>query len=236
MLRGLAGAATLTVLGVAASAAPVLGHDDADSLHREPALPAMQPGATPHATLPTMDRALSATTSTGNKNLDLLLELQGHPDAATRQAAPVRSAAAASAAAAELAALRAKAARRPTSWQDTPPRPETAERQQDQGPPVERPKPGLQLFEGTGTALGDLRAAPAVPRREWVGQPSGSAGHFDTGRDAGAPRSGYDADNPVAQLLRDTVQFLRENRLWLLGTAGALAVLGAALKAYSRRV
>lgn len=236
MLRGLAGAAALTVAGGAALAAPVLGQDDADGTQRESARSTVQSAVTPNATARTMDRALSATTSTGNKNLDLLLELQGRPGEDNRQAAPVRSAAAASAAAAELAALRAKAAQRPTSWQDEPSRREPAERRPDERPPAERPQLGIQLFDGAGTLQGDARAAPPVQRREWVGQPGGSAGYGAAGREAGSSRSGYDADNPMAQMLRDLVQFLRDNRLWLLGTVGALAVLGAALKAYSRRV
>lgn len=223
-------------MGVAAWAAPVLGHDDADGTQREPATATVQSGVTPNAAPRTMDRALSAATSTGNQNLDLLLELQGKPGEDNRQAVPVRSAAAASVAAAELAALRAKAAQRQMSWQDEPSRREPAERRQDERPPVERPNLGIQLFEGAGTLQGDARAAPPVQRREWVGQPGGSAGYGEAGREAGASRSGYDADSPAAQLLRDLVQFLRDNRLWLLGTVGALAVLGAALKAYSRRI
>jgi hypothetical protein len=170
-------------------------------------------------------------TSTGNKNLDLLLELQGRPGEALRQAAP-RSAAAASAAAAALADLRAKAAERPAT----------------EGPKADQTavRPVVPSFEGMGTLDVDGRAAPQpTERREWTGQRGGAAAGSTYSPDDGtrsgdrgydAFRGGYSDDNLLRRLPREVLTFLRENRYWLLGTLGGVALLVAMIKSYSRRI
>lgn len=207
-----------------ASAAPVLGSGEADDAPQGTLQPPGRGGATTTPTVRAMDRALTPETSTGNKNLDLLLELQGRPGEEPRR--PAARSAEASAAAAELAALRAKAAQRQSASQDDPARREQAERQQ-----ADRPTPPMQPLEGLGVPTIDARAA-AVQRRDWSNQPGGDDG---AGRAAGSSGA-YDDDNPLRRLPREVIEFLRENRLWLLGAVGAIAVLGAALKAYSRRI
>jgi hypothetical protein len=72
-----------------------------------------------------------------------------------------------------------------------------------------------------------------VQRREWVGQFGGGA-YGESGRNGSSSRADGD-DNVVRQWIRETVEFLRENRVWLLGAAGVVALLSAVLKAYSRR-
>lgn len=217
----------LALAAVAASSAPVLGSEESTSLAtpREHVPPSAHLGTAPASALRTLDRSLTPETSTGNKNLDLLLDLKVRPGEAARPAAPRLSAAAASAAAAELAVLRAKAAQKPATTQD----------EQAAGEVTTRQGLSLQPFEGLGTLHGDVRAGPSDPvqRRGWSGQFGGGA---EGAADGGPGRaSNADDDNPARRFLRDMRQFLREHGLSLLGAVGGLALLGAALKAYSRR-
>ena len=103
-------------------AAPLTTTDGADSLGtaRDPLLTSGRPSTAPITAARGFDKSLGQETSTGNKNLDLLLELQGKPGDEPRQAPPRSAAAAssgstaaASAAATAVALLRAKAAERP---------------------------------------------------------------------------------------------------------------------------
>lgn len=174
--------------------------------------------------LGSIDRSLHPETSTGNKNLDLLLELQGRAGEERRQEAPR------SAAAAALADLRAKAAERPA-----PERP--AEHQA-------APRPVVLPFEAIGTPGGQGRLAPTpTERREWTNQLGDGAGGTDSRRDpyrtgdreSDAIRGGY-SESLLRRLPQEAMAFLRENRYWLLGALGVAAVLGAALKSYSRRI
>lgn len=172
------------------------------------------------------DRALQPETSTGNKNLDLLLELQDQPGEAARPAAP-RSAAAASAAAAALADLRARAAERPAA-----------------DPPAARPV--MQPLEGIGMQERDGPFAPQrAERREWTGGPAGGGADSAYGkgdayraddRESDILRRGYSDDNVFRRLPKELIGFLRDNRYWLLGGLGVVALLGAAIKSYSRRI
>ena len=176
------------------------------------------------------DRSLYPETSTGNKNLDLLLELQGRPGEEPRQVAP-RPSAPRSTAAAALADLRAKAAEQPA--QERPAADRAAAR------PVVLP------FEAMGTPDGQGRlAAPLTERWEWTTQPGGGAGSSGSRRDAyrtgdresDAIRGAYSDDNLLRRLPQEVIAFARQNRYWLLGALGVAAVLGVAIKSYSRRI
>jgi len=213
-------------------AAPVLSADEGSDNARA-AADAMTP--TQQSPLPsrTLTRSTGTITvpeaSTGNKNLDLLLDLQGRSgEELQRQASPA-SAAAASAAAAALADLRHRAAQRPA-------------------PDAGMSKPVLQPFEDPGPLEGNARSAQPQERREWTGLPAGAgggsgfggsvgAGNGDGGRESGASSHGsYDDDNLLRRLPREVLLFLRDNRYWLLGGLVVIGVIGAALKAYSRRI
>ena len=198
-------------------AAPTTDADDAATSSARPSTPAAT-GLRP------LDRAVAPEASTGNKNLDLLLEMQGKPGDEARRATP-RSDAAASAAAAALGSLRAKAADGHSA------------------------KPAVQPFEGMMPLAGNGRAAAQPPeRREWIGQPAGGAGG-SAGAGGGGGGGGHDGrrepesagaqlgnDNLIRALPRDVIVFLRDHRYWLLGGLGLLAVLGAAIKSFSRRI
>ena len=186
---------------------------------------ATRPRAPTAAGLRSTDRPLHPETSTGNKNLDLLLELQGRPGDEPSQLTPR------SAAAAALADWRAKAAERPA--------PERPAGDQAAARPVGLP------FESIGTP--DSHGRPAPPpteRREWTHQLSGGAGSTDSRRDpyrsgdreSDASRRGYSDDNLLRRLPQEVIAFLRDNRYWLLGALAVAVVLGAAIKSFSRRI
>ena len=164
--------------------------------------------------------------STGNKNLDLLLEFQGKVGeggglaargaAATALPTPA-SAAAAAAAAQALAALRAKAAQPPPA-EDT------------------QPMPALPLVSGLGRLDEDAKRAQPAERREWSGQAGSGGGGGGGYRDGRHESSAGHDDHPLLKLPMEVMAYLRENRFWVLGSIGFLVLLGAALKAYSRRI
>ena len=222
-------AALLAAALSGAGAAPTTSLDDSEIAGASRSAEVGATGATrPRALtapgLGSIDRSLHPETSTGNKNLDLLLELQGRAGEERRQEAPR------SAAAAALADLRAKAAERPA-----PERPA-----EDQA----APRPVVLPFEAIGTPGGQGRLAPPpTERREWTNQLGDGAGGtvsrrdpYRTGdRESDAIRGGY-SDSLLRRLPQDVMGFLRENRYWLLGALGVAAVLGAALKSYSRRI
>ena len=234
-------AALLAAAVSGAGAAPTTNMDDSDvaapsrsaeigATGATGAAGATRPRALTAPGLRSTDRSLHPETSTGNKNLDLLLELQGRPGDEPRQLTP-RSAAAASAAAAALADWRAKAAERPA--------PERPVGDQAAARPVVLP------FEAIGTP--DSHGRPAPPpteRREWTHQLGGGAGSTDSRRDpygsgdreSDASQRGYSDDHPLRRLPQEVIAFLRDNRYWLLGALAAAAVLGAAIKSYSRRI
>jgi hypothetical protein len=197
-------------------ALPVLGTDEQgrpvdSAVVPARALPSIGTGGLPRLTAPEV--------STGNKNLDLLLELQGKAGEdgvmTAKGAAAAASPTAASAAAAKaLAALRDKAA---------------------QSPPVEdtRLKPALPPAGGLNLLDEDAKRAQPADRREWSGQIGGSGGHRDGPRESGGPGQ---VDHPLLKLPMEVMTYLRENRFWVLGSIGLLVLLAAALKAYSRRI
>ena len=214
LVLALAGAATPLL------AAPVRSADDQGSavgpvVAPTQARPLMGAGGLPQST--------AHEVSTGNKNLDLLLELQGKvgegdgiaaKGAAAAAAATPASAAAAAAGAKALAALRAKAAQ-PQPAEDL------------------RPKPALAL--GGGLVLPDEEAKRAQlgERRDWSGQMGSGSGHRDRPHESSGP--GHDR-HALLKLPMEVMAYLREKRFWVLGSIGLLVLLGAALKAFSRRI
>ncbi|MBL8349622.1 MAG: hypothetical protein JNL87_04865 [Burkholderiaceae bacterium] len=215
-------------------AAPVLATEEADT-GAAVAEPLTAPIRTP-STGPALGRSngpvVVPEASTGNKNLDLLLELQGRPgEEDQRQAAPPTTAAA-SAAAAALADLRRRAAQKPA-------------------PEPDANKPAQQPLEGLGTLDSNAERAQPPERREWTGRPAGAGGgagfgggagvgggdggYGDGGRESAGSRNGYEDDNLLRQLPRELMLFLRDNRYWLLGGLAVIGVIGAALQSYSRR-
>ena len=230
MVPGAWAAAVLAAVVSGVGAAPTTQLDDSEvaapSRNAEMGVTGVtRPRAATAAGLWSTDQSLHPETSTGNKNLDLLLELQGRPGEEPRQVAPR------SAAAAALAGLRAEA----------------AERLAQQRPAADQAaaRPVVLPFEGLGMADGQGRSAlPPTERREWTHQLGGGAGSTDSRRDAyrsddresNAIRGAYSDDNRLRRLPQEVIAYLRENRLWLLGSVGLLLLLGAALKAYSRRI
>ena len=206
------------LIATAATAAPVLSTDENAATGSLDASAATARAATPAASQ-SMGVTGLPEASTGNKNLDLLLELQGRPDVEAQRPRSAASAAAAAAAASALAELRAKAAQRPV--------PESG---------VDRPP--AQPFDGVGMLGREERTSQPPERREWVGGPGNAGGQGGFGGGAGYDpvRSSGDGDKLLQGPLREAILFLRENRYWVLGGLAALAAVGAALKAYSRRV
>lgn len=221
-------AALLLIIAAGSGAVPTTNLDDTDPLAtaRRTESSVVRPLAPAVPGVRSTDRALHPETSTGNKNLDLLLELQDQPGEAARPGAP-RSAAAAAAAAAALADLRARAAERPAA-----------------DPPAARPV--MQPLEGIGTLERDGPATQQrAERREWTGGPAGGGAGGAYGksdayraddRESAILRRGYSDDDLLRRLPKEIIGFLRDNRYWLLGALGVVALLGAALKAYSRRI
>ena len=240
MVPGAWAAAVLAAVVSGVGAAPTTQLDDSEvaapSRNAEMGVTGVtRPRAATAAGLWSTDQSLHPETSTGNKNLDLLLELQGRPGEEPRPVAPrplaPRPLAPRSAAAAALVDLRAKAAEQPA--QERPAADRAAAR------PVVLP------FEAMGAPEGQGRLAPPpTERREWTTQPGGGAGSSDSRRDAyrtadresDTTRGAYSDDNLLRRWPQEVIAFLRENHYWLLGALGVAAVLGAALKSYSRRI
>jgi hypothetical protein len=217
-------------LVLSAAAAPVTAIGPADSQHAGEGLPAAQAPA--NRALPlsmrALDKSMTPEVRTGIGELDLLLQSAAQPnrpDAPSQRAAPL-SAAAASAAAAELAALRIKAAQLATSPDTEMAAGEAGERK-------------ALLLQTLGTLQGDARVVAPVQRREWVSAPGGGGsggGWQEPRRSAAAAPAVLVDDHPLRRLPREAVEFLRENGYWMLGLASVIAVLGVALKLYSRRI
>ncbi len=201
----------MAVLALGAQAAAV--HEPSDLLQRSPGAPA----ATGSKTL---ERALEVDTSTGQRNLDLLLEARGADEAAAN--APPR----AGDPPAKRQALRL-------------PSPQMSEA--IASPDGRLPLPlGLQTPELAGAA----DTAAVATRREWLGGgPAGPSSAQSLGQDFGdlsPPRTpGHTANGGdlgrLPESVQEVLQFLREQRYWLLGGSALLVVVVAGMQAYARR-
>lgn len=172
------------------------------------------------------DRTPVPDASTGNKNLDLLLDLQIKPGEPGRQAVP-RSTTATAPGSVAVETLPPQAVERPVV-----------------DPGTARPRP--QGFDGMGRldSDGEGLARPTeqtTERREWTGRPAGAGGGSDHGDSGGgrrsdADRAAYADDNLLRALPREWIALLREHRYWFLGALAVVALMGAAIKSYSRRI
>ena len=175
-----------------------------------------------------LDKALTSTVSTGNKNLDLLLEMQRNDAAAAHQAGPGRPGPAPASTAGTAAAKSLTASTLP----------------QTSGPPDKSALSQSPLLGNDG-ALGALQKA-AVSPPDWTGA-GGPAGRAGMGAGAAGGLSGSADDRQVNRPHDETDDgsfrfwprrardFIRDNRAWLLGGMAGLLLLGAAAQAYSRR-
>lgn len=212
------GALSLMTAWLAASVAlagPVLNDDGLDAGSARgivgspaaPGLPMRAGGAT-----------AGSAVDTGNKNLDLLLDLQ------TR------------------AGIDAPAAAAPRPAGSSAPIDPRAQADQ-KATPGGAHRPALQSVEGLAAPETAIRAAPTVPRRDWTARPAtdtefsaGNPGDRGDARGTGSIGSRGDDDDFLRRLPFEVIQFLRENSYWLLGALAAVFALGAGLKAYSRRI
>ena len=200
-----------------------------------------QPGAAPGSGV--LDKALTGTVLSGNKNLDLLLEMQrndaaeaSQPGRARPGAAPTPGAATAAAKTLTTAPLSQAAATLP----------------QTTLPQVAVPPEKSALSQGTllGSDAGlraPLKAAAALARPDWLGGGGRAGGGSlepgaadDLNRNAdelAGGRPNEDADDGTPRFWpRHVRDYVRDNRFWLLGGIAGLLLLGAALRAYSRRI
>jgi hypothetical protein len=179
----------------------------------QPSVDLLQPGGAAPA-MSTLERALTVDTNTSQRNLDLLLDARRAGDAAGT--APMRTG-------------------------DVP--------DNRRALPVAEPRSGLVPLGLQGR---DSVTAPgATERREWqntapAGRPADLAGHSQAGARAGGglpegeggrtDRSGMSGEaGELSELVAETLQFLREHRLWLLGGLLLLALLAVSFQAIARR-
>ena len=97
----------------------------------------------------------------------------------------------------------------------------------------------VQPLGDIGTWQGDRRAARAVPAKPWSRTAADAAAPPESRepwRDGGAHPAPLDEDHPLKRIPREAIEFLRDNRHWLFGLVGAIAVLAVLLKLYSRRI
>lgn len=187
----------------------------------------LQPGArvVPAGAGTTLDRALHIDLATGQRNLDLLLETRGaaaEPSAAMPPAGTAKRGDAAAASRQGAAAPGTVPTALGTVLPPTPLGLQTAEA-------LASPRSGGSRSSDGHTWLGAL--------------PAGQGGLIDS-RDAGSGAVQARGDDvqlgeldPVVRrlLVSDALQFLRDNRWWLLASVGLVAALAAAAQAYTRR-
>lgn len=196
----------------------------------EPLSATVAPGIT------VLDKALTGSVSTGNDNLDLLLEMQRN-DAADasqplrpRSAAPTRPGLGNPVGKASPALLPSQAA--------------------SAVPPSALPRSlalSQSLLLGADAGLGTAaRATPAQAKADWTGARTMPMG-IDSGADGGRSRYGNDLsdghrawaevdDGSLRFWPRRVRDFLQENLAWVLGGIAGVLLLSAAIKAYARRV
>lgn len=180
----------------------------------------------------TLDRALTGGVATGNQ-LDLLLEMQRHQAAEATLPAYGRAGAAGSSGPPSRAG--STGAGMPLAPLSSP-----AAATGRQSAALSQSHL-LDRDAGLGTSA---RAVPTQDKPDWTGVNAAALG---TDRYGANGRNGADLfddrigpnlaiDKGSARLwLRESIEFLRENRGWLLGSIAALLLLGAVLKGYARR-
>lgn len=163
-----------------------------------------------------LDRALSAGISTGDSNLDLLLDAQrklpGTLDEASVGKVPPR----------------ASTHRNPPAVLAEPAR------------PVDSPAPAARPYADAlprQTLPGQVLDAPSQggnpgARRAWSTGPAGPGGDSGFGLD---PSAVVKSDPHLRDLVQRSVRFVKENIVEFLAAVLLVVALGAGLKAYSRR-
>ena len=185
------------------------------------------------ATTSTLDRALTGGVATGNQ-LDLLLEMQRH------QAAEAYLPAYGRAGAADLSRPPTRAVSTGAGVLAAPPS-SSAAAQVRQSAALSQSHL-LYRDAGLGTPA---HAAPTQVRPDWTGGNATALGTYRYGANGRNDSSDLFDDRigpewvidkgSVRLWLRETIEFVRENRDWLLGGIAALLLLGAMVKAYARR-
>jgi hypothetical protein len=199
-----------------AQAAPVSGGDaDASNANNANNSSSNAPGA---AAGGQPAKAGNAAVSTGNKNLDLLLEMQGHANSDKGGLAAPRAGASAPTAA-------AVGINRPTGNANSP-------------------SAGMALPSmGGDSGFGGVQQSATQPgnKREWTGAGGSTSGNSGGGGQAepapdngGSSRQGGGGDGTVT-VPRAVIQFMREYRLWIAGGVLILLGVGAGLTSYGRR-
>lgn len=169
----------------------------------------------------TLDKALIGDLSTGDRNLDLLLESQRKGGLARLDEAP----------AAQALPARPAGGRQPLQTLPVVPAPRPPDVGQRFEPLLALPEPGQMGSPGL--------PAPRVARDWSVGsKPSQSAaGAAYTGSSIYGDSPGLrSAIRPMRNWLQEGVEWVRENLIVILLAAAAIMLLAMGLKAYSRRI
>lgn len=214
--RAAAVSAVLSLGGWHASAAPVTG-SQAEAV--EPSAAAAPAGAAPAPA----GAAARPEVSTGNRNLDLLLEMQGRGG--------------------EAALAASQPASRPSGLAKLPvPLPNTnlSGGVMNEVRAAPGTKPAAHNAELLGDLGGGMSARPSTEdptaRREWVGQAGGGSRADDgLGGHESRPRGGHVEEPAILRSMREAIEWLREHRWQVLGVLLGIAALSGLLKAYSRR-
>ena len=180
----------------------------------QPSVDLLQPGGgMPVPASSTLERALTVDTNTSQRNLDLLLDARRAGDAAGT--APLRRGEIPdNRRALPVAEPRGNLVPLGLQGQDSVTAPGAAERRE-------------WLNTSPTGRLSDMPSRSQASARVG-GEPQGQTGMADRVRPPGDT-------GELAELVGDTVQFLRDHRFWLLGGLVLLALLAASLQAIARR-
>lgn len=202
-----------------------------------------QDAAAPTTAGKTLDRALSVDTNTGQRNLDLLLESRTAGEVLDG-GAPQR--------AGEPPARRATVL---LPQAQAPAGTGTGTSSGTDLPAAAAPTTTSGIALPAGPSGQATTGSPGLPgtamQREWLGAapggavdnsglPAAAGGLLSGGADLGLNRAGNDAAREIdpalrGAIVRDAVQFLRDNRHWLLGALALVAGVLAGVQLYLRR-
>lgn len=166
-------------------------------------------------------KAGNAAVSTGNKNLDLLLEMQGHVNSEKGGLTAPRAGASAPTAA-------AVGINRPTG----------------NGNSANAGMALPSMGGDSGFGGGQQGATQPGNKREWSGaggatssnsSNSSGGGQAESATDSGGPSRQSSGSDGAVTVPRAVIQFMREYRLWIAGAVLILLGVGAGLTSYSRR-